>query len=207
MFPNSKLVKIYQTSSEIDAIFMKDVLENYGFQTWIQNLEISKILGSGNLSFGSFFLTGHLSIFVLDSDYEEARIVVGFYSVRERKRDIQYEELNLLSILFSIKLFVHSKIFSLINLILSLLLLFGIGSGIYFSEELNLYFLAIYSYFPLFILVLTFSLTKLFRFENGLFGRGLLLLSTLLFIFILGDNYTAFDLFDLFSHRYPLPEK
>ncbi len=63
---NSKLVKIYQTSSEMDAIFMKDILVNYGFQTWIQNLEISKILGSGNLSFGSFFLTGHLQYFFMN---------------------------------------------------------------------------------------------------------------------------------------------
>lgn len=231
MLQNSRLVKIYQTSSEIDASLMKDVLENYGFQAWIQNLEISKILGSGNLSFGSFFLTGYLSIFVLDSDYEEAYSVVGFHSVRERRIEIQYEKLNLetnyywskaqilvlnflsfmglgnlLSILFSIKLFTHSKIFSLINLVLSLILIFGIGSNIYFSEELNLYFLIPYSYFPFFVLMLFLLIAKPFRFENNFFGRGLLLLSILLFIMSV-EAVRTFDLFNLFSHRYPLPEK
>lgn len=232
MFKNSTLIKIYQTSSEIDAILMKDVLENYGFQAWNQNLEISKTLGSGNLSFGSFFLTGYLSIFVLDSDYEEARIVVGFHSVKEGKIEIEYEKLNIetnyywskariltlnflsfmglgniLSFLFSIKLFAHSKFFSLINSVLSIILVFGIGSKIYFTKELNLFFLIPYSYFPFLVLILTFSLTKPFRFENSLFGRGLLLLSTLLLILIFGENFTMFDLFDLFSYRYPLPEK
>lgn len=229
---NSKLVKIYQTSSEIDAIFMKDILENYGFEVWIQNLEISKILGSGNLSFGSFFLTGYLSIFVLDSDYEEARIVVGFYSVRARKIEIEYEKLNLetnyywskaqililnllsfmgfgniLSILFSIKLFTRSEIFSLLNLALSLILSFAIGSNFYFSEELNLFFIIATSFFPFFVLMLIFLIAKSFRLENNFFGRGLLLLSILFFIIGLEANHTMFDLFDLFPHRYALPIK
>jgi hypothetical protein len=232
MLRNSKLVKIYQTSSEIDATLMKDVLENYGFQVWIQNLEISKILGSGNLSFGSFFLTGYLSIFVLGSDYEEANSVVGFHSVRERKIEIEYEKLNLetnyywskaqilvlnflsfmwlgnlLSILFSVKLFTRSKIFALINLVLSLILSFVIGSNFYFSEELNLFFIIATSFLPFFVLMLIFLIAKPFRYENSLFGRGLLLLAILFFIISLEANHTMFDLFDLFSHRYPLPEK
>jgi hypothetical protein len=228
---NSRLVKIYQTSSEIDAILMKDVLENYGFQVWIQNLEISKILGSGNLSFGSFFLTGYLSIFVLERDYKEAYSVVGFHSVRERKVEIEYEKLNLetnyywskaqililnflsfmglgnlLSILFSINIFTRSKLFSLINLVLSLILLFGIGCYIYFSKELNLYSIIGYFCLPFFVLMLICLIATPFRFENNFFGRGLLLLSILLFIMSVAA-IRIFDLFDLFSHRYPLPEK